>query len=98
MFNAVLQGGQETMARERCEGETMQNQEIILGVSLNSLWEWSLPSLGRSQCLAGFPRGGVWTKATPRGGGFQRWMSGIKKTCPKISWQKRILLSLSGKF
>lgn len=25
-------------------------------------------SLGRGQHLAGFPGGGVWTKATPRGG------------------------------
>lgn len=32
-FNAALQGGQETMVRERwgVEGETMQNEETILG-------------------------------------------------------------------
>lgn len=36
-----------------------------LGCSLNSLSEWSWLSLGRGQHLAGFPGGGVRTKATP---------------------------------
>lgn len=67
-FNAVLPGGRESMEREVGETHKTQRPHVpFLGLGLNSLWEWSSPSLGRGQRLVGFPRGGVQTMATPRG-------------------------------
>ena len=75
-FNAVLPCGRESMARKRGQGRPHRTQRLcvpFLYSSLNSLWEWSCPSLGRDQYFAGFPGGGVWTKATPKGGNL-KWM------------------------
>ena len=49
------------------KGELRRSCVHSLGGSLNSLWEWSWPSLERSHHLVGFLRGKVWTAATSSG-------------------------------
>lgn len=60
-MNVALSGGLEHGGKDR-EGE----QQKPPG-SLNSMWEWFLPSLGEGSVL-GTLGVGVWTKATPRTG------------------------------
>ena len=67
-------GRESTVGREsrgdhaKPRGKTQGPCVPFLGSSLKNLCGWSWPSLGRGQSLAGFPGGGVWTKATSRPG------------------------------
>ena len=63
MFNRLL-GGPGKIWREKDLAKTRDHVFILLRGSLNNLWEWSRPSLGRGHCLAGSLGGRVWTKAT----------------------------------